>query len=123
MTDINVDELIAEGRRAVEALGVRQSTMLVNRLADALEAVKSERDEALAVIERIAKIAESDDPPAWDAHQDLIRLITRTTPADALRAVKAEAWDEGAEMGHRLYAEPLHIAQRRNPYREETTRG
>src|SRR5690606_29592754 len=45
VTDINVDELIAEARRAVESLGVRQSAMLINRLADALEQVRGSADE------------------------------------------------------------------------------
>ncbi|WP_420114531.1 hypothetical protein [Pseudactinotalea sp.] len=33
--------------------------------------------------------------------------------------VRAEAWDQGAEMGHRLYAEPMSVITARNPYRKE----
>ena len=35
-----------------------------------------------------------------------------------VQELKAEAWDEGAEMGHRLYAEPMHVIEARNPHRE-----
>ncbi|MDA8439575.1 MAG: hypothetical protein M0Z51_12080 [Propionibacterium sp.] len=35
--------------------------------------------------------------------------------------VKAEAWDEGAEMGHRLYAESIYTIRARNPYRAAET--
>lgn len=77
MTDINVGELIAEARRAVKALGVRQSSMLINRLADALEAVEHERDEALAFIERVK--GWGDKPAAEQATTP--RLTRRTTSA------------------------------------------
>lgn len=60
---------------------------------DALDAAERERDEALAVIER-AKVWNSDSHGT--RHSDL-RDILDTTPTDALRQVKAEAWDEGAK--------------------------
>lgn len=46
------DDLIREARRIVELTGVRQSTVLIDRLADALEAAEASRDAALAVIEK-----------------------------------------------------------------------
>ena len=42
-------------------------------------------------------------------------------PAAHDAQVKAEAWDEGAEMGHRLYAESIYTIRARNPYRAAET--
>lgn len=38
---------------------------------------------------------------------------------DFLDAARAEAWAEGAEMGHRLYAENLYFVNQRNPYTKD----
>ena len=44
------EDLIALARRVVEETGVRQSTILISHLADALKSVTAERDNLRAVI-------------------------------------------------------------------------
>jgi len=42
---------------------------------------------------------------------------------EAAKAMWERAGEEGAEMGHRLYAEPMHVIEARNPYRTREEQG
>lgn len=50
----------------------------------AVIAAARERDALAAVIDRIRKMAENDDPGAWGAHQELVCAILSRNPSDVL---------------------------------------
>lgn len=118
-------DLIAEAREFAAYMPPSEATAksLVFRLASAFEGVVRGRDEALAVIEGIVENSErveggpvpwvEIDAQVWDRYLD--------NPADALRAVRAEAWDEGYVA--REFELPSVEFTARNPYRVEKGQG
>ena len=89
---------------------------IVRAAANALEGLTVERDAIAAVIEKLGIVAK--DCPSVASVDEILDA----SPADALRAVKAQAWDDGFDAGR----DDLGAAQAaiehgedENPYRKE----
>ena len=80
MTDIDLDELIAEAR----SLSTYEGSTL-ERAADALERLRAERDEALAVIEKALREVSPPFEQRSSLHLAAARDILSAAPADTLR--------------------------------------
>lgn len=131
------DDLIAEARRMVELTGVRQSTVLIDRLADVLEAVianrdefraawnvlgfkidrlEAERDAALAVIENVRGLVEMWE---WIPERGDVLEALSSVPADVLRErddrMRGEGWDECFSTAY----DGTFVQDPNNPYRTE----
>lgn len=76
-------------------------------------ALTQERDALAAVVEKVRAWAGSHSGSAVS----IIRSLLATAPSDALREVKADAWDEGATAASEGYDLP-DAAQIHNPYRK-----
>ena len=132
--------LEAAGRRAEQAEATAEH--LHDEDSREIVALTQERDAALAVIEKVRAYAESiprtrdrDVNPglsnrSWLTAQDVLGILA-SAPADALREMKAEAWDEGHDTGWEdRHQDALagwmtsgpHESEAVNPYREEQDR-
>jgi len=95
--------------------------------------MKAERDAALAQIEQVRALAtpepSSPDLASRMANGDLfprivlasdVLAILSTSPAEALNAVKAAAWDEGLDAGRDRWMDSREFGDKPvNPYRTE----
>lgn len=117
-----LDALKAEHERAK---ALEDALSLNTQLTSDLNKAESERDAALAVIEK----AESYCLNADDANWQTVVAILDDAPIDVLRERDAEKWDEG-NAARRMYARyrlaGRNVTRPSNPYRqkrEEQDRG
>ena len=126
------DKLIYSGKgvRAPEA--IRDNSRIrveVRELAACIAQAEAERDAALAVIEQARDLAESTSQGEHGDYgepvvfaSDLLDRLT-TSPPDALDAVKADAFDEGALRVIQWNKSFPLLAPTDNPYRNPRTPG
>lgn len=87
-----VTELIAETRKIIDATGVRQSTMLMDRLANALGAVDTARESGM----RMAREANRAAVKALNERDEAVAVIAEALEAcDRVLAVKVAESSEG----------------------------
>lgn len=139
MTEQTNAELIAEARQLIRhsSVSVPEHANMLGRLADALEAADQRAMQAEAELRDVWR---TDIPSLKDARDQLAAVVEKaedyvtrhyldtrfgdevlpmlaTAPTDALREVKAEAWDEG--YFRRMDDYPFDPEERDNPYRKE----
>lgn len=115
MTEQTNAALIAEAGHAILTNDYERAYHggLVERLAAALEAAEQRAAEYAAVVEKVRTFIERQS--GWFRYRaEPVSTVLDTAPADALREVKAEAWDETG--GWTRASSGTHP---RNPYREE----
>ena len=96
MTKQTTEALIAEAGHAILTNDYERAYHggLVERLADALEAAEQRAAEYAAVVEKVRVFIERQS--GWFRYRaEPVSTVLATAPADALREVKADVWDEG----------------------------
>lgn len=102
MSEQNNAELIAEANKLLaenqwtSGWGVES---LAERLAERLEAADQRAAEYAAVVEKAGRVLTTDYHGS-PAEADVLPILA-TVPADALRELKADVWDEGLKAGLR----------------------
>jgi len=117
-----VKALEAAERRAEEAEREHQGAHgAYDLLREKNRQTRQQRDALAAVVEKVRAYLEE----GKGAYAPDLLDILATAPADVLREVKAEAWDEGWHVGYRDHAEDPLANMSDNPYRtrEEQDRG
>ena len=119
------EELIAEARAVGGCRGCElHGPSVIHRMADALEAAQVDLAARDAVIAGVADLL-SEWSDSIDS--DAVRAILAHSPADALDAVKAEAWKRGrisgASVQRRQWSDEPNAPEPVNPYRPTPTEG
>ena len=122
-TEQDREALIADARSRAESLRrtfpndgeIWDDARLIERLADAIDALVKERDELAAVIE---KAQQAGEVTGYSHHKEPVMEALSTAPADALREVKAQAWREGWDASERFGYLDGALETSLNPYLE-----
>lgn len=126
MTEQTNAELIVDARQLGRhsIVSTPEHANMLGRLAAALEASGKKAAELAAVVEKVREWIAENRPikctyvGTEEDDADILLSLLATTPADALRELKADVWASGYNAGYSDRSTPGEPFTR-NPYKEE----